>query len=397
MRLLYLHTAPIDTQAANIIQVLHMCRAFSELGHDVTLALPKPRATGRTVEELARAKLGQPCGFDIITYRRLTLGGRMAEPGGYPAVVRILKRHRADLCLVRSPACLSASLGRGVPTVFEAHTVSYHRNPLLDLLRTRNLVRNSKRRHLALFVAISENLARAWIAKGVPADRVLALHDGVDPEGFSVEEDVEPLRARLGLPSRRKIVVYSGSLYADRGIDRMLALAGTFSDVTFVAVGGPGDRVELYRRQARSEGLDNVVFVGHVPHCRVKDYLAAADVLLMTWSRQVRTIDYCSPMKVFEYMAAGRVIVGDGFPTIREVLTDGEDAFLVDPDSFPDLVEAMGKALSLGYPNQMADRARRLVLEKYTWKERARRILERIGDGGARPEGGAVQDQNLEC
>ena len=122
-------------------------------------------------------------------------------------------------------------------------------------------------------------------------------------------------------------------------------------------------------------GLSNIVFTGHVRHQDVKQYLFAADVLLMIWSRQVPTINYCSPLKMFEYMAAERIIVGHAFPTILEVLKDGEDAYLADPDSFDDLRKKMALALNEEYPNSMAKRARELAMKKYTWQARARAIL----------------------
>ena len=84
----------------------------------------------------------------------------------------------------------------------------------------------------------------------------------------------------------------------------------------------------------------------------------------------------CSPLKVFESMAAGRVIVGHGFPTIREVLTDGQEALLATPDDYQDLERKLGLALSMSYPNSLAERARTLALEKYTWDRRARMLMD---------------------
>ena len=54
----------------------------------------------------------------------------------------------------------------------------------------------------------------------------------------------------------------------------------------------------------------------------------------MIWTDKTNTMNYCSPLKLFEYMAAGRIIVGHDFPTISEVLTNNETALLVPPDSF---------------------------------------------------------------
>jgi len=77
-------------------------------------------------------------------------------------------------------------------------------------------------------------------------------------------------------------------------------------------------------------------------------------------------------------MASGRIIVGHAFPTINEVLSDGETALLADPDSFEELRHKFAEALEQTYPNPMAQEARRLALSKYTWQSRVETILNNI-------------------
>jgi glycosyltransferase involved in cell wall biosynthesis len=62
-------------------------------------------------------------------------------------------------------------------------------------------------------------------------------------------------------------------------------------------------------------------------------------VLLALWSKKVPTINYCSPLKIFEYMASGRIMVAHGFPTIKEVIKHNKNGLLARPDDFNDLVE----------------------------------------------------------
>jgi glycosyltransferase involved in cell wall biosynthesis len=186
------------------------------------------------------------------------------------------------------------------------------------------------------------------------------------------------MRKKLHLPLDKKIVLYTGSLYANRGIDNILKLAKLFPQVYFLVIGGPEKQKNDYIKSALIQKTKNIRFLGYIPHFKVKDYLIAADVLLMIWSKEVKTINYCSPLKVFEYMASGRIIVGHAFPTIKEVLTDGETAYLTNPDSFDELQMKISLALAQNYPNSMAQTAQRLALNKYSWKVRAQTILESI-------------------
>jgi glycosyltransferase involved in cell wall biosynthesis len=98
----------------------------------------------------------------------------------------------------------------------------------------------------------------------------------------------------------------------------------------------------------------------------------------MTWTKKVKTINYCSPLKMFEYMAAGRIIVGYGFPTIKEVLDDGKTALLADPDSFDELKAKLKRALEADSIEGIAERARDLALNRYSWDQRAKSILNQL-------------------
>ena len=212
----------------------------------------------------------------------------------------------------------------------------------------------------------------------MPETKIIALHDGVSAEDYKHAKNRDETRALLRIDSNKKIVVYSGSLYADRGIEVVLKLARTFRSVIFYVVGGSEKEKKYYESLAVQSSLQNILFVGHIPQQQVKDYLFAADVLLMLWSRNVPTINICSPLKMFEYMAAGRIIVGHGFPTIKEVLKDGKTALLTDPDSYDDLEGRLRYALSLDYPNDMAQKARNIALSKYSWEIRAKNIVNEL-------------------
>lgn len=378
MKLLYLHNYGVDSGFANVLQVLHMCSAFARLGVDVTLALP-----GSDVEKVRKnisAQLGETAPFKVETFRKIIAFGRLSMVGGYLGVRKLLESAKVDCCFVRNPVILNAPLKHNIPTVYEEHRSCIHKNLVWNTFWKRNLIRNSKRPKLIKFIGISGALTDFWIKAGVPEEKTLALHDAVDARQYAVVEERAPMRKTLGLAADKKIVAYAGSLYKDRGIERILELAKRFREVLFVVVGGPDESRRLYEEMCKGRGISNIVFTGRVSHQKVKQYLFAADVLLMIWSCQVPTINYCSPLKMFEYMAAERIIVGHAFPTILEVLKNGEHAYLADPNSFDDLCKALGMALRQSYPNTMAKKARELAINKYNWQARAKVILAHLGN-----------------
>lgn len=379
MKILYIHDEQVHTEKANVIQVLHMCNAFSELGNEVILLVPANRKSTNNINSIILEKINKEISFRVITYQKLRVKKIFNMLGGYFGVKKALKTLNADYCIVRNPLFLILSLKFNFKTIFESHNSRLHeRFKLLNILWKKIIISQSKKKNFIKMIAISNALAKFWTLNKIPQNKIIALHDGFDLESYLFIREQKSLRKDLCLPLKRKIVTYAGSLYVNRGIKIILQLAKLFSKVLFVVVGGPEKNILLYTKLCDTEGIKNIKFIGPVPHFRVKDYLSASDVLLMIWSKDVKTINYCSPLKMFEYMASGRIIVGHSFPTIREVLTDQHTALLSDPDSFDNLKEKLSIAIDQHYPNKIANNARKLAIESYTWKMRAQKIIESI-------------------
>ena len=213
------------------------------------------------------------------------------------------------------------------------------------------------------------------------ADEVVVTPNGVDLERFaSLPFTPELARQKLDLPSA-PTVMCTGHLYAGRGADLFLALAKEIPQAQFVWVGGKPDDVEAWKRRVQS---DNVTFTGFIPNQDLPLYQSAADVLLMPYSRSIMgssgtadSASVASPMKMFEYMAAGRAIVTSDLPVIREVLNE-KSAVFCEPDDVGDW--------RLGIEKLLADEPRRIALgkqalqdvESYTWLARAEKIMQGI-------------------
>lgn len=379
MKLLYLHHIPISKNFANVIQVLEMCRAFQKVGVETTLAVPEGGEYSMgDVYNLVDSKMGKKSNFKIVFFPGYAVAGRGRALGAYFAAKSLLRNAKDyDFCYVRNFFLNRLALNYSLKVIFESHnSVLNTKSRLLNRLYRWKFLSDVRSDNQILFVAISRALATVWEEQGVPREKILTLHDGVSAEDYESVVSRRDARKQLGINPEGRLVVYAGSLYKDRCIDSILRLAGKLRNTFFYVIGGSESERKYHEALAVKLGLSNVVFTGRVPHEKVRDYLFAADVLLMLWSWRVPTINYCSPLKMFEYMAAGRIIVGHGFPTVREVLKHEETALLVDPDSFKDLESKLRYALSLDYPNEMAEKARYIVLNNYSWEKRAGSIVE---------------------
>lgn len=380
--ILYIHNTGLNTTKANLLQVFFMCNAFKKVGAEVDLHLPGVQSGPRDGLSRIRETFGFEPLFNLSFYKPRFDSPKLNKYCCQKSLKTVLNQSPADSVFVRRPEFMDLALKSNKNVIFESHNNLLHnRKRLVEKYFKRRLIKQAGRPNFKLFVSISENLKQHWVDSGIPREKIIALHDGFDGRQF--EKPLSTARARdlLGLPKDRKIVTYAGSLYPDRGVENIIRLAEKIPGAHFCVLGGSEKQKQRYSSMARSGNLDNIDFIGAVPHSRVPVYLYASDVLLALWSDRVPTIEYCSPLKVFEYMASGKNIVAHDFKPIREVLAHGYSGFLVDHRSFDDLSAQVRRALSLE-SDALGINARKEAYEKYTWETRAGAILSR---SGARP------------
>ncbi len=382
-RLLYIANARIPSRRTNSIQVMKMCAAFSEAGAETVLALPfrwrswfKLRYHADDVWNWYAVEAPFAVRSVLHPYwdrrSRKQLFARFA--------VFLAKRLGPDLVYTRnlSVACRLSSMG--LPVAFESHDFDWDRNhPEFDLF-VRKWARRDAFRGL---IAISQGLAQRYRDRHFPAKKLHVLHDGVDLDRFASPMHHREARRLLGLPEKARIVCHCGNMSRGRGMTVLMkAVAKLDDDVVLVLVGGDERNLAPHRRRAAELGIEHrCVFAGYVANRVVPRYLWAANVLVMASTESSPVAPYTSPLKMFEYMAAQRPIVATRLPTIEEVLEDGRNALLVPPGQDEGLARAVRGILD--YPSlgrRLATEAARNV-EAFTWKRRARAILDRL-DGG---------------
>jgi len=138
--------------------------------------------------------------------------------------------------------------------------------------------------------------------------------------------------------------------------------------------------------------VDRVTITGVVDRDRVPDYVAAFDVAL-----QPAVVPFASPLKLFEYLAMGRAIVAPATPNILEVLTDGENAVLFDPDSPDGMPRAIERILNDSELRRRVAGGARGTIErrKLTWRNNAQRVVDLFARL-LRPAPGAMDPRGAE-
>lgn len=204
---------------------------------------------------------------------------------------------------------------------------------------------------------------------GVSAEKIIVEPNAVDLAPYENLPSRAEVRKHLKLPLDAKIAVYTGHLYAWKGVDTLVETASLMPEVQVYIAGGTEYDLTRYKERFNAP---NLYFVGHRPHKEMSLWQRAADVLVLpNTAKEDISARYTSPMKLFEYMASGTPIVASDLPSIREV-ANNDKVVLVVPDDTEALAIGIKQILENG--GQLYANAAKSWIQNHSWSKRAERI-----------------------
>lgn len=369
MKIFYISNNSPTTKKAHGLQIAKMCEALADSGAEVELILPDRSKRITKADYFGfygvrnNFKLVKLPVFDFVRFGKI--GFLMTALSFGWSLRKYLKRNRGDAVYTRDPFSLFFISRLKYPIYFEAHK------------KIRKFLMEKIIKSVSGVIAITRHLANEFEILGMSKNKIIVAPDGVDLDVFDISVSQHEARVRLGLPQDKKICLYSGNLKLPwKGVNTVVESAKQFTeeDIIFVLI-GMGDG-EQYNSK-------NVLYAGHKPQSEVPLWLKAADILLLpNTSKDEISRLYTSPLKMFEYMAAGHPIIASDLQSIREVLNE-DNACLVPADNPKALTEGIKKILAdPEYGNKIAMRAHNEVT-KYTWHMRIDKILKFIKQNNA--------------
>lgn len=216
----------------------------------------------------------------------------------------------------------------------------------------------------------------------VSPEKVCLIPNGTDTE-FIRPLDSRECRAALGLPLAGAVVVFLGVLYHHQGVQTLLAAAPEVlrqHPGTRLLIVGDGPARRPLEAQAEALGVSaSVAFIGRVPYERVPLCLGAADCCVAPFTAERGET---SPLKLFDYFAAGRPVVASDIPSIQELIKASGAIVAVPPETPPLLGEAIGRLLADPHRRrQMGEAGRRFVENGHGWSDIAQAVVRLAGVG----------------
>jgi len=226
------------------------------------------------------------------------------------------------------------------------------------------------------------NVAQAYFIRthNLSKEKFTVITNGADPVELISQEKRDMLKAELGIAPNQVVIGFLGSMHHWHGIGDLHGLiANTFAahqDAVFLFIGSGGSQADALTSQFSNTERQRLIFSGAVDNSIVHEYVQLFDVALAPYPKI--ELFYFSPVKIFEYMAAGKAIVAPALGQIDEVLTHDESAVLYTPGDFTDLQNQLFSVLqSPGKRKVLGTNAHKQFVH-YSWQQKSDELFDAL-------------------
>ncbi len=370
MKIHYISDSAIPSSSPNSVHVMRMCQAFAILGHSVILHGKNTTACFSNIKNPFNFYAVQKI-FKLKIFPAKAFKGSGLLYNVY--VTMAVLNSKADLIYTRSIIAAWFGLLVAKPIVYEMHEPFIGKG--LRLKKMFQFIAEHKK--LKKMIVISEALKiHLYENYKIKKDKIFVAHDGADPI-IKTDPAINDIRFSVG---------YIGSLYPGKGMEILLPLSKRCGDVSFHIVGGDANQISVWKKQAGS--AENIIFHGFKTQEELPAYISSFNLLIAPYSSIVKVSQkkgannlalWMSPLKIFEYMSAGKPIVATDLPVIREILTHQVSALLCKSNDLNDWENAIRQLQSdEEYRQWLGKNAKACFDNQFTWLKRAKNILNSI-------------------
>lgn len=379
MKILYSLPHPADRLgsqgAGHVIRASALVAALKNIGNEIAVfeaaTAPTTKTSVGLYRNVIKRVLPRSVSMKIRDFARIRHGKEYAE-----RLVDFIGSFQPDVLLEThiafSLAGKLASEQSHVPLVIDDCAPAWEEEQQYGVgLRNQALkIHREVTNHARLLIAVNKTLHQYLLEEMQPKEKVVTIENGFDANYFHPAVDGEHIRRQYGIPNDAVVIIFVGSFQAYHRVDLLLNSFHTLSKQnknTYLLLVGAGDKLEESKALASQLGImEKTIFSGSVPYEKVATFLASGDIAIMP-----ATNDYGNPMKIYEYMALGKAVVAPDQPTITEIATHEENAYLFESEN----VFSMASAMQILVENrtlreELGNQGSRMALE-HTWEKRA--------------------------
>ena len=375
MKILYHHrTASRDGQSTHIEEMIGGLRANGHTVRECAPSVDGANQSGGSGGWVGRLKALLPrflyelaeLAYSFIAYRRLARTIDEFQPDG------IYERYNLYLL-----AGVWAKKRFGLPFILEVNAPMAIERRQYGGLAWPSLADRMEMyvwKNADVILPVTQVLADYMASKGVDPARIRVIPNAINERHYLALPSCEQAKAELGLTGRT-VIGFTGFVREWDRLDRIvqwIALRAADQNVHLLVIGDGPARLEIEQCAASLGVSDRLTFTGAVARERVPALSMAFDIALQT-----ALVPYASPLCLFEYLALSKAIVAPDQPNHREILVQGVDAVLYDPQDPRGIENALDSlSRSIDLRERVAAAAGEVVVRKQlTWRQHAEKIV----------------------
>ena len=368
MKICYLANTAVPSTTASAIQIIKMCESFSKLEHEVLLITSN--ASNKKVFDF----YGVKSKFQIKKlkkYQKFPLGLKYYL-FSFSSIIESLN-FKPDIYITRNFfTSFLLSIFRKKNILELHHGIEEESRIVRFIVKNLNFF-NLK--YLLKLVAITNGVKKYYQKKfNIKSDKFI-----VAPSGTSIENKF----FNNVIKNKKKLNIgYFGSLYKSRGIDLILKLSKIDRENKYFIFGN----LKNYKNIKNKFYNQNLFINNYLPYKLVPKNILKMDILLMPYQEKIvaagnvgNIIDFTSPLKLFDYMASGKIIISSKIKVLQEILKEKKNVIFI--KNFNNAYAWKKEILKIKF---MSDK--RYIISKnnfemsknYKLKERAKRILDSL-------------------
>ena len=171
---------------------------------------------------------------------------------------------------------------------------------------------------------------------------------------------------------------YSGSFARGKGLELIYSIADKAPKINFDIF---GNIKTLSKDLSLKKVPKNIKFKGFLSYRMIANTLPKYKILLMPYQKKVgvlvkriNVVSYFSPLKLFEYMATGKIIIASKLKVYNKILKNNYNSITLDPQNTNEWIKTINKVFKSNKYNYLGRNAQKDV-KKYTWESRVDKII----------------------
>ena len=365
----YLAITDIPSRYANALQIIQMSNAFVKNGHKVNLIIPNFKSLNQSIKSY----------YDVTSKINLIrLGKKKDKITKIDNILLPLKLVfknlfiKKDLIITRNLVISLILIIFRIEHILELHDdLKISGNILSKIFKILRLL-NSK--SILRLVFITNNLKK-FVSKNYNYNR---KNFKILPDATSIITKKLPEKSNK---SKFKIG-YFGSIYKSRGIELIFKLAKLDKKNQYYIYGG----TKFDKKKLQKFKLKNLRINSQIPYKKVKKKISQMDVLLMPYTEKVTTagdvsniINFMSPMKMFDYLGSGKILITSNIKVLKEILKNNYNCIIIKNYKSVNSWKKQIDQINLNKYKYLNIRLNALqTAKKYTWENRADQMLKNI-------------------